>query len=64
MAVGGELNLGAQSAAGASQGPSGLAAVLRREGADAVRKGRLWNLPLEDRVLLLAAYVVGRISSW
>ncbi|MFI6347989.1 transposase [Streptomyces sp. NPDC050560] len=33
-----------------------LAAVLRREGADAVRKGRPWSLPLEDRALLVAAY--------
>ncbi len=30
--------------------------VLRREGADAVRKGRPWSLPLEDRALLVAAY--------
>jgi hypothetical protein len=29
---------------------------LRRQGADAVRKGRPWNLPLEDWVLLVAAY--------
>jgi hypothetical protein len=29
---------------------------LRREGADPVRKGRPWSLPLEDRVLLVAAY--------
>ncbi|WP_031173471.1 IS5/IS1182 family transposase [Streptomyces durhamensis] len=33
-----------------------LITVLRREGADPVRKGRLWSLPLEDRVLLVAAY--------
>ncbi|WP_406467794.1 transposase [Streptomyces sp. NBC_01594] len=33
-----------------------LVTVLRREGADAVRKGRPWSLPLEDRVLLVAAY--------
>ncbi|MEU0131192.1 transposase family protein [Streptomyces sp. NPDC006289] len=33
-----------------------LVAVLRREGADAVRKGRSWSLPLEDRALLVAAY--------
>ncbi|MFI5673044.1 transposase [Streptomyces sp. NPDC051704] len=33
-----------------------LVAMLRREGADAVRKGRPWNLPLEDRVLLVAVY--------
>ncbi|MFG2887343.1 transposase family protein [Streptomyces sp. NPDC048297] len=31
-------------------------AELRREGADPVRKGRPWSLPLEDRVLLVAAY--------
>lgn len=30
--------------------------ALRREGADVVRRGRLWGLPLEDRVLLVAAY--------
>ena len=30
--------------------------ALRREGADPVRKGRPWSLPLEDRVLLVAAY--------
>ena len=30
--------------------------VLRREGADAVRKGRPWSLPLEDRTLLVTAY--------
>lgn len=29
---------------------------LRRDGADPVRKGRPWSLPLEDRVLLVAAY--------
>lgn len=33
-----------------------LVTQLRREGADAVRKGRPWSLPLEDRVLLVAAY--------
>ncbi|WP_406430069.1 transposase [Streptomyces sp. NBC_00631] len=30
--------------------------ALRREGADPVRRGRPWSLPLEDRVLLLAVY--------
>ncbi|AJT63892.3 Putative transposase for insertion sequence element [Streptomyces lydicus] len=30
--------------------------MLRREGADAVRRGRPWSLPLEDRVLLVVAY--------
>ncbi len=30
--------------------------MLRREGVDPVRKGRPWSLPLEDRVLLVAAY--------
>lgn len=30
--------------------------VLRREGADAVRKGRPWGLPPEDRAPLVAAY--------
>ncbi|MER8070733.1 transposase [Streptomyces sp. NPDC094034] len=30
--------------------------VLRREGADAVRKGRPWGLSLDDRALLVAAY--------
>jgi hypothetical protein len=33
-----------------------LVTVPRREGADAVRKGRPWSLPLEDRALLVAAY--------
>jgi hypothetical protein len=33
-----------------------LLTALRREGADPVRKGRPWSLPLEDRVLLVAAY--------
>jgi hypothetical protein len=30
--------------------------ALRREGADPVRTGRPWSLPLEARVLLVAAY--------
>lgn len=33
-----------------------LVAVLRREGADTVRKGGPWWLPPEDRALLVAAY--------
>ncbi|MFC5664827.1 transposase [Kitasatospora misakiensis] len=33
-----------------------LITVLRREGADRARPGRPWSLPLEDRVLLVAAY--------
>ncbi|MFD4592781.1 transposase [Streptomyces rubiginosohelvolus] len=33
-----------------------LVTVLRRQGADAVRKGRPWSLLLEDRALLVAAY--------
>lgn len=33
-----------------------LVTVLRRESADAVRKGRPWSLPLEDRALLVVAY--------
>ncbi|WP_406725810.1 transposase [Streptomyces sp. GD-15H] len=33
-----------------------LITMLRREGADEVRRGRPWSLPLEDRVLLVAAY--------
>ncbi|MEU2572400.1 transposase [Streptomyces anulatus] len=33
-----------------------LVTALRREGAALVRKGRPWSLPLEDRVLLVAAY--------
>ncbi|MET9935206.1 MULTISPECIES: transposase [unclassified Streptomyces] len=33
-----------------------LVTVLRRGGADAVRLGRPWSLPLEDRALLVAAY--------
>src|SRR3954470_18088427 len=30
--------------------------ALRREGADVARRGRSWGIPLEDRVLLVAAY--------
>ncbi|WP_077801963.1 transposase [Streptomyces sp. JHA26] len=42
---------------GLSSRPFGkLVSALRREGADPVRKGRPWGLPLEDRVLLVAAY--------
>lgn len=33
-----------------------LVTALRRQGADAVCKGRPWSLLLEDRVLLVAAY--------
>lgn len=33
-----------------------MVTMLRRGGADAVRRGRPWNLPLEDRALLVAAY--------
>ncbi|MEV8037994.1 transposase [Streptomyces sp. NPDC086182] len=33
-----------------------LVTALRREGADTVRRGRPWGLPLEGRVLLVAAY--------
>ncbi|MFJ8141204.1 transposase [Streptomyces sp. NPDC096013] len=33
-----------------------LITALRREGADPVHKGQPWSLPLEDRVLLVAAY--------
>lgn len=33
-----------------------LITALRRKGAGPVRKGRPWSLPLEDRVLLVAAY--------
>ncbi|MFF5443400.1 transposase [Streptomyces achromogenes] len=33
-----------------------LVTALRREGAEAVRRGRPWSLPLEDRVLLVTAY--------
>ncbi|MET9727492.1 transposase [Streptomyces zaomyceticus] len=33
-----------------------LVTQLRREGADAVRRGRPWSLPLEDRALLGTAY--------
>ncbi|WP_329127485.1 transposase [Streptomyces sp. NBC_01465] len=35
---------------------SKLITALRRGGADPLRKGRPWSLPLEDRVLLIAAY--------
>ncbi|MGN5382306.1 transposase family protein [Streptomyces lasalocidi] len=30
--------------------------MVRREGADAVRRGPPWSLPLKDRVLMVAAY--------
>ncbi|MGY3340303.1 hypothetical protein ACVW0K_006402 [Streptomyces filamentosus] len=33
-----------------------LPTMLRRDGADVVHRGRPWNLPLEDRVLLVTAY--------
>lgn len=33
-----------------------LVTILRREGADSVRKGRPWSLPQEDRALLVTAY--------
>ncbi|MFH8663068.1 transposase [Streptomyces afghaniensis] len=33
-----------------------LVTALRREGADPVSRGRPWGLPLEDRILLVAAY--------
>ncbi|MGW7528720.1 transposase [Streptomyces sp. NPDC054783] len=33
-----------------------LVTALRREGPDAAGRGRPWSLPLEDRVLLVAAY--------
>lgn len=33
-----------------------LVTALRREGADPIRKGRPWSLPLQDRVLLVTAY--------
>ncbi|GAA2616508.1 hypothetical protein GCM10010304_82590 [Streptomyces roseoviolaceus] len=33
-----------------------LVTVLRRAGADAVRRGRPWSLSLEDRALLVAVY--------
>ncbi|MFF8638935.1 transposase [Streptomyces pilosus] len=33
-----------------------LVAALRREGGDAVRRGRPWSLLLNDRLLLVAAY--------
>lgn len=32
-----------------------LVSALRREDADAARRGRPWSLPLEDRVLLVTA---------
>lgn len=33
-----------------------LVTALQRQGVDPVRQGRPWSLPLEDRVLLVAAY--------
>ncbi|WPB89397.1 transposase [Streptomyces malaysiensis] len=38
------------------RGFSKLVTALRREGADAVRRGRPWSLSLESRVLLVTAY--------
>ncbi|AUA09728.1 transposase [Streptomyces sp. SID8382] len=38
------------------RGFSKLVTALRREGADAVRRGRPWSLLLESRVLLVTAY--------
>lgn len=35
---------------------SKLVTMLRRDGADAVRRGRPWSLPLEDQVLLVTTY--------
>jgi hypothetical protein len=35
---------------------SKLVRMLRRDGADAVRRGRPWSLPLEDRVSLVTTY--------
>ncbi|GAA1343957.1 hypothetical protein GCM10009647_088240 [Streptomyces sanglieri] len=47
----------ASSPAPAARSPiSKLVTLLRREGADAVCKGRSWGLPLEDRALLVTAY--------
>jgi hypothetical protein len=39
-----------------------LVRTLRREGVDTTRPGRPWSLPLEDRVLLVAAYWRTRIE--
>nr|BFD88315.1 hypothetical protein StreXyl84_77160 [Streptomyces sp. Xyl84] len=41
-----------------------LITELRREGADPVRKGRPWSLPLEDRVLLMVAYCCTNLKLW
>lgn len=42
-----------------------LMTVLRREGADAVRRGRPWSTPLDDRALLVAATDAQCVmSSW
>ncbi len=38
-----------------------LVTVLRREGADVVRRGRPWSLPLEDRALLVATWGAYRV---
>ncbi len=35
-----------------------LVTAVRRQGADAARRGRAWGLPPEDRVLLVATYCV------
>jgi hypothetical protein len=41
-----------------------LVTVLRRQGADVVRKGRPWSLPLEDRALLVATYWRTNLTIW
>jgi hypothetical protein len=48
---------------------SRLITALRTEGAGPVRRGRPWSLPLEDRVLLVAAYwridlTLGSLRRW
>ncbi|MEU9993696.1 transposase [Streptomyces sp. NPDC048045] len=41
-----------------------LITALRREGADPIRKGRPWNLSLEDRVLLVTTYWRTNLTLW
>lgn len=41
-----------------------LVTVLRRAGADAVRRGRPWSLPLEERTLLVAACWRTNLTMW
>lgn len=41
-----------------------LVTTVRRDGADGSRLGRPWSLPLEDRVLLVAAFWRTNLTFW